>query len=136
MNRKDFLSILWRKIFKPLLIILAVYFIVKFIAGIFMNDGDERALVKISFLFFGIYIAAIIMGLILSSLLALLYAILPPAIKTVLRITTELLLFLIPIAFGVLLFYTWHHDRLIAIAILAYVTISQLHTIIKKESNS
>ncbi|MES2618767.1 MAG: hypothetical protein V4613_12870 [Bacteroidota bacterium] len=134
MNRKDFLGILWRKAIKPVLILIAVYLIVKFILAVFLEDSSERAIVEISVFFLAIYIGATVAGIILSSLLGLLFSILPPVFKTILRIAVELLFFLIPIAFGVMLFYTWHHDRLIAIAILAYVTISQLYSIIKKES--
>jgi glucan phosphoethanolaminetransferase (alkaline phosphatase superfamily) len=133
MDRKEFLKTLWTKFFKPLIILGVLIFSVRFIIRIFTQAGTER------------FISVIVVGFIIlatiSYLLGLFFQNITNRIKSKMsekalgnfRIFGKVMDYLLPIALGIVIYYTWQRDGISAIAFFGAFLIFQIIEIVRKE---
>jgi predicted PurR-regulated permease PerM len=133
MNRKEFLKDLWRKFFKPLLILAVLIYSVMFLIKIFTQNGTER------------FIAILIIGLVilsaLSYLLGFVFKNLINKIKSRLsekslrfvNIIGKIINYLLPIALGMLIYHSWQENNTSAIEFFGAILIFQIVDIVRKE---
>lgn len=133
MDRKDFLITLWTKVLKPLIMLGLLIFIVRFLIRIFTQDGTEK------------FISVIVLGYIILAivfyLLGLLFQKISNRIKSKMsqtsldnfRIFEKVLDYIISIALGMVIYYTWERDGVSAVAFFGAFLIMQIREIIRKE---
>ncbi|CAL2078969.1 hypothetical protein [Tenacibaculum sp. 190524A02b] len=133
MNRKEFLIAFWGRIIRPLLLLIVVFYIAKFLFFVLKNDGFER-----SFVYFvvDIFILIHLFRFIFKSLLLLLFKIeirIPSKLKFYLRIVGKFITPVISMFVGVLLYKMWLKDKMETVMMLVIMGIMNLREIYKEE---
>lgn len=133
MDRKEFLKVLWFKLFKPILLLGVLIFSIRFLIRIFIQNDIER------------FITIIVLGLVilssLSYLIGLVFKNVTNRIKSKLseksldniRIFGKVFNYLIPIALGMVIYYTWQRDGSSAVGFFGAFLIFQIIEIVRKE---
>lgn len=105
MTRSDFLLHLWKRILKPIILALVIYYVIQLLYALLSENGPGRLLITIA-LFLGIVLFVLeLMTIFLAHLKKRLYAPLPESLKRIIRMimTINHYLFL-----GVLLVIIWY----------------------------
>jgi DNA integrity scanning protein DisA with diadenylate cyclase activity len=133
MDRKEFLIVAWLKLFKPILLIGVLIFSIRFLIRIFSQDDIERL------------ISVIVLGLVILSALSYLFGLvfknitnrikskMPEKSLDNFRIVGKVLNYLIPIALGIVIYYTWQRDGISALTFFGAFLIFQIIEIVRKE---
>lgn len=133
MDRKEFLKVVWSKLFKPILLIGVLIFSVRFLIRIFAQNDIER-LISIIVLGFVILSAfSYLFGLVFTNVMNLMKSKLSEKSLDNFRILGKIINYLIPIAIGVVIYYTWQRDGGSAVAFFGAFLIFQIIEIIRKE---
>lgn len=136
MDRKEFLRITWNKAIKPILIILLVAFILRYIFRVFTEYGTERFITISIFGFAFLGIISYVVGVLFSKSLILLKSKLTDKARFQLRVIQKIFNFIGTIAFGALLYHFFLNDWIQATIISGLCLILYTIDIIKKEKTN
>jgi hypothetical protein len=110
MYRKEFLKTIWKKGIKPTLLIVVIYFCVKFLINVFRDNETERFIIILA-LELGILFAIIyLIGFIFSSIISKINSKLPDSVKPWLKKITKVLNYIEPIISGIIFYQFWKKD--------------------------
>lgn len=136
MDRREFLTNVWKYGVRPILLIIILYFslkfLVNFIVNLFNENSGERVII---FLVLGItvlLITAHFIGIIFNKIIVSIHNILPEPIKNFIKVFKKIVTLLFPILLGILIYYFWNEDLRYVIFIFI-VVIEQIIVIIRKK---
>ncbi len=113
MDRKEFLFLLWRRLFRPMIILFAFYYSTKFLIAVLREDGSERFL-TIVILSLMIFLALLyLIGLIIRKMSDRIYAGLSDTTKFNLRRIGRISYFIVVVITAVILYKTWANNPIL-----------------------
>ncbi len=133
MDRKEFLRITWNKAIKPIMIILLIAFILRYIYRVFTESGTERIITISIFGFAFLGIISYALGVLFSKAVISLKSKLTDKTRFQLRVIQKIVNFMGTIAFGALLYHFFLNDWIQATIISGLCLILYAIDIIKKE---
>jgi hypothetical protein len=134
MYRKEFLKTIWRKGIKPTLLIVVIYFCVKFLINVFQDNETERFIIILA-LELGILFAIIyLIGFIFSSIISKINSKLPDSVKPWLKKITKVLNYIEPIISGIIFYQFWKKDWITAALLIGIILILRITEIIEKKT--
>lgn len=134
MERKEFLMIIWNKIFRPLIIIFTLYYCLSFVYNIFKYNGAER---KLTFILLGIALLISLLYFAGKLFIFIVHRIninLPPTVKKILNVIIQLLNYSMPLAIGALIYNLWISDWVYGAFFTTYLLIAELREIITNKT--
>ena len=133
MNRKEFIKILWFKIFKPLLLLGVLIFSLRFLLRIFTQNGIERGILKF-FLWFAILSTLLyLLGFILKKTINYVKSRLSEKSLQFIKIIEKILEYILPIALGMLIYKFWQEGNISAIGFFVAFLIFRIIEKVRKE---
>ncbi len=133
MDRKEFLKTLWTKFFKPLIILGVLFFSVRFLIRVFTQAGTERFITVIILGFIILVAIAQLLGLFFQKIANRIKSKLSEKSLNTFRIFGKVLNYLMPIALGMVIYYTWQRDGNSALVFFGAFLIFQIIEIVRKE---
>lgn len=132
MDRKDFLKQLWKRLFKPIIILALIYFSVKFLIAAFHDNGTERfsiiAFFSLTILYFSIYF----LGQSIDKLKEKLTTHLSDKAKFRLRIIGKIIDYFAVLLLGVVLYRFWKEDVFLALILTSILIVDRIKAIVKE----
>lgn len=132
MNRKDFLKQLWKRLFKPTIILILIYFSIKFLIAAFRDNGTERlatiVFLSLTIIYFSIYF----LGELLDKLKEKLTTHLSDKAKFRLRIIGKIIDYFAVLLLGVVLYKFWKEDVFLALIMTSILIIDRINAIIQE----
>ena len=136
MDRKEFIAFCWRKIIKPLIYIIGIFFCINFLINAIRGSGTERLIIIICFGIAVLLATATVLGLLISSLNELIFKRLSNKNKSRLRIMERVLNYLATMAYGGVIYYLYQRNEWNPIIILSVMVIHSIIKIIKEEEQA
>lgn len=133
MDRKDFLSQLWKRLFRPVIILIVVYYSVKFLISVFNENGTERLLIIIILSLTILFTLAYLTGELLRKIRERIYAKLSDNIKFKLRMVGKISDYLAVLILGAVLYKFWAKDAILASVFIILLLVDRINSIIKGE---
>ena len=136
MTRAQFLKQLWQKGIKPVFLIVAIYFCIRFIIDVFNNDGTAQfvtvLVLGLAFLFTLFYF----IGLLFKFLAVKISTILPEHMKTMLKSIGKIIEYLVIPALAIIAFHFWQTDRKSGAVIVGFFLLQHVIVLVKGEKPS
>lgn len=133
MDRKDFLKQLWKRLFKPIIILALIYFSVKFLIAAFHDNGTERfsiiAFFSLTILYFSIYF----LGQSIDKLKEKLTTHLSDKAKFRMKIIGKVIDYFAILLLGVVLYEFWKEDVFLASILTAILIVDRIKPLLKKK---
>ena len=133
MDRKYFLKVLWFKLFKPILLLGVLIFSIYFLIQIFTQNDIERFITIIVLGFVILSSLSYLIGLVFKNVTNRIKSKLSEKSLNNIRIFGKVMSYLIPIALGMLIYYTWQRDGSSAAAFFGAFLIFQIIEIVRNE---
>ncbi|WMI70039.1 hypothetical protein [Mangrovimonas sp. YM274] len=133
MDRKEFLKTLWTKFFKPLIILGVLIFSVRFLVRVFTQAGTERFITVIILGFIILVTIAHLLGLFFQNITNRIKSKMSDKSLNNFRIFGKVMNYLMPIALGMVIYYTWQRDGISALVFFGGFLIFQIIEIVRKE---
>lgn len=133
MDRKEFLKTLWIKFFKPLINLGVLFFSVRFLIRIFTQAGTERFITVIILGFIIIATIAHLLGLFFQNIKNRIKSKMSEKSLNNFRIFGKVMNYLMPIALGMVIYYTWKRNGISALVFFGAFLIFQIIEIVRKE---
>ena len=132
-DRKEFIKILWLKVFKPLLLLGVLIFSLRFLLRIFTQNDTERV-ISIIFLWFVILSTlSYLFGLILKKTINRIKSRLSEKSLQLLKMIGKVLDYILPIALGMIIYKFWQENNISTIGFFVALLIFQIIEIVRKE---
>ena len=132
-DRKEFIKILWLKVFKPLLLLGVLIFSLRFLLRIFTQNDTERV-ISIIFLWFVILSTlSYLFGLILKKTINHIKSRLSEKSLQLLKMIGKVLDYILPIALGMIIYKFWQENNISTIGFFVALLIFQIIEIVRKE---
>lgn len=132
MNRADFLIQLWRRLFKPIIILIMIYFSIQFLIAIFRKNGTERLSTIIFLSLIIIYFLIYFLGKLLNKLKEKTISHLSDKAKVRMKIIGKLIDYFAVLLLGIILFKFWKEDIFLASILTAILIVDRIKVIIKE----
>jgi hypothetical protein len=136
MDRKEFLIQLWKKGIKPLILIVLLYFSIRFIINIFKENSTERLVTILVIGFLVVSIILTLIGILFRTIIEKIHSKLPESVKTLLRITGKIINYLIPFILGIIIYKLWEKDWVMASFYILFFFFEPIRNIIKGERST
>lgn len=133
MDRKDFLKQLWKRLFKPIIILIVIYNSVKFLISVFNENGTGRLLTLIILSIIILFSVAYLIGELLHKLRERIYDKLSDNTKIRLRILAKISDYLAVLMLGAVLYKFWMRDAVSASILIIILLVDRLNKIIREE---
>lgn len=133
MDRKDFLKQLWKRLFRPVIILTVVYYSVTFLISVFNENGTERLLTIIILSLTILFTLAYLTGELLSKIRERIYTKLSNNVKFKLRIIGKISDYLAVLILGAVLYKFWTKDAILASIFIILLLVDRINNIIKEE---
>ena len=132
-DRKEFIKILWLKVFKPLLLLGVLIFSLRFLLRIFTQNDTERV-ISIIFLWFVILSTlSYLFGLILKKTINHIKSRFSEKSLQLLKMIGKVLDYILPIALGMIIYKFWQENNISTIGFFVALLIFQIIEIVRKE---
>lgn len=135
MDRKDFLKQLWKRLFRPVIILTVVYYSVTFLISIFNENGTERLLTLIVLSLTILFTLAYLTGELLRKIRERIYAKLSDNIKFKLRIIGKISDYFAVLILGAVLYKFWIKDAILASIFIILLLADSINNIVKEEKS-
>ncbi len=121
MTRKEFLFVIWKKAFRPILFLGVIYFSIDFLYKLYIDGGEAISTLIIGvFFLLLLYSVVQLLNVVFDYFSVQLKSILPKKVKVWFKFISKLFRFLPPILLGIAIYYLWNKDRLAACFMSAY----------------
>ena len=133
MDRKEFLKVLWFKLFKPILLLGVLIYSIRFLIQVFTQNDIERI---ITIIVLGLVILSslsYLIGLVFKNATNQIQSKLSDKLLDNIRICAKVINYLMPIALGMVIYYTWQRDGSSAVGFFGAFLIFQIIEIVRKE---
>ncbi|MFM7022274.1 MAG: hypothetical protein ACKOXB_04795 [Flavobacteriales bacterium] len=127
MERIEFLKLLWRKAFKPILILLTVIWFIQFLLNAYIENGAERLFVFLILIILIVFLVAHFTGEIFRSALRKIK--LSDGMKTKLEIARQLGNYFVSLALGASLYMLWKEDIFLVCIFLGAILIDKISSL-------
>lgn len=122
MTRIQFLTQLWSRIFRPIIILAVIWFCIRFLISVFTENGTSRGLIITVLLLTILFALVHLAGVLFLKLNERIYAKLSIQTKERLRILSKISNYLALPLIGVLLYKAWEKDAvLFSIIVLIFL---------------
>lgn len=132
MNRADFLKQLWKRLFKPTIILIMIYFSIKFLIAIFHDNGTERLSMVIFLSLIIIYFSIYFLGELLDNLKERILSHLSDKAKFRLKVIGKIIDYFSVLLLGIILYKFWEEDIFLASILTAILIGDRIQAITKE----
>lgn len=132
MNRADFLKQLWKRLFKPTIILIMIYFSIKFLIAIFHDNGTERLSMVIFLSLIIIYFSIYFLGELLDNLKERILSHLSDKAKFRLKVIGKIIDYFSVLLLGIILYKFWEEDIFLASILTAILIDDRIQAITKE----
>lgn len=133
MDRKEFLKYLWKRLFKPIITLILLYFSTRFLIEAFRDKGGERfsllVVLSLTILYFAIYFS----GKSMESLKEKIISNLSNKAMSRVKIIGKAIDYLAVLLLGAVLYKFWEKDIFLASMLSVLLIIDKIKAIIRKE---
>lgn len=133
MTRKQFLYLLWKYLFRPMLWAAVLYVCINFAGAAIAQNGSERLLWYVGLAGAALLLLLGVAQYVLARMAAYIRARLSYRAVSNLRVAGKILGWVLPLAAGALLYRAWLHDRLLALFFLALVLVNAVQRTLQEE---
>jgi hypothetical protein len=136
MDRKEFLLVVWKKGIKPTLLIVTIFFCVRFLYKDLTEGGTIRFLTALIIGFGLLTLIGSLVLLLFHSLTEKLNTFLPEPVKLRIRVIRKLLNYFTPIVLGIMIYHFWKEDWLMTATMFGVLLIQKTVELIKEEKQA
>lgn len=133
MDRKDFLKQLWKRLFKPAIILALLYFSIKFLIATFCDNGTERFSIIVFFSLTILYFSIYFLGLSIDKLKEKVTSHLSDTAKFRMKIIGNIIDYFAILLLGVVLYKFWKEDAFLASILTVILIVDRIKTIIEEK---
>lgn len=132
MNRKDFLKQLWKRLLKPTIILIMIYFSINFLIAAFRDNGTERfstiVFLSLTIIYFSIYF----LGELMNKLKVKVTSYLSDKAKFRMKIIGRTIDYFAVLLLGVVLYEFWKEDIFLASILTVILMVDRIKAIAKE----
>lgn len=133
MDRKDFLKQLWKRLFKPIIILILIYFSIKFLVIVFRDNGTERFSIIVFFSLTILYFLIYFLGQSIDKLKEKLTTHLSDKAKFRMKMIGITIDYFAILLLGVVLYKFWKEDVFLASILTATLIVDKIKAIIEEK---
>lgn len=133
MDRKDFLKQLWKRLFKPIIILILIYFSIKFLIIVFRDNGTERFSIIVFFSLIILYFLIYFLGQSIDKLKEKLTTHLSDKAKFRMKMIGKIIDYFAILLLGVVLYKFWKEDVFLASILTATLIVDKIKAIIEEK---
>lgn len=133
MDRKDFLKHLWKRLFRPIIILTVFYYSVKFLISVISENGTERLFTIIILSLTILYIVADLTGKLFRKIREKIYTKLSDKTKFKLRIIGQVSDYAMLLILGALFYKFWQKDAIVASVFIILHLVQMVNNVVKEE---
>lgn len=133
MDRKDFLKQLWKRLFKPIIILILIYFSIKFLVIVFRDNGTERFSIIVFFSLTILYFLIYFLGQSIDKLKEKLTTHLSDKAKFRMKMIGITIDYFAILLLGVVLYKFWKEDVFLASILTAILIVDRIKAIIEEK---
>jgi len=135
MNRQNFLIRVWRRLLKPIVLLIVGYYCVDFLISVFSENGSERLFTIAAFSLTILFLLVNLAGMLLSKMVDRIYSRLSEEAQLNLSSFTIIADYLALIGLGIVAYKLWLEDSLIVLAYVSFLIADKLLSIAKKDKS-
>lgn len=133
MDRRTFLLKIWKNLFKPIILILVIYFYFNFLYNVFTESGIERFLITLILGLGIVYVLAILLRRFVKYISRNINLKLSKPVKIWLRVLSRFLDYIAPIFLGMVIYHFGKEDWEGTAIVLGILLFEKITDIIKEE---
>lgn len=132
MDRKDFLKQLWKRLLKPMIILIMIYFSIRFLIAVFRDNGTERFSTILFLSLIVIYFSIYFLGELISKLKVKVTSRLSDKAKFRMKVIGKTIDYLAVLLLGVVLYEFWKEDIFLASILTVILMVDRIKAIAKE----
>jgi hypothetical protein len=133
MNRKDFLIQLWKRLFRPLIVLAVIYFSVEFLVAVFSENGTGRFVTVVILSLTLLFTLAYLAGDLLRTIRQRIYAGLSDKTRSRLQLMGKITDYLAVLILGAVLYKFWTIDAVLATILILLLLIDRVTHMVREE---
>ncbi len=135
MDRKDFLKLLWIRLFRPIVFLAVAYYCILFLVTVIYENGTERLLTIVILSLTLLFSVAHITGELLSKIRNRVYSKLSENAQSKWRIAAKICDYIVLLTLGALLYKLWAKDAILASILLITLLAHRINNLFKEENS-
>lgn len=132
MDRKDFLKQLWKRLLKPMIILIMIYFSIRFLIAVFHDNGTERFSTILFLSLIVIYFSIYFLGELISKLKVKVTSRLSDKAQFRMKVIGRITDYLAVLLLGVVLYEFWKEDIFLASILTVILMVDRIKAIAKE----